>query len=222
LRAEPQGESGPVTITAQFTGVARHGSRRRCRRGKAWANTFFGFRAPPGKHISELTLDGSQFSGNYALFDDLGFLTTRRETSPAKPEKLLKISAREKEGIARQRLGEFLARAFRHPIDDATLARYLAIQAETAKRAGFSMGMREPQARRSPRRSFSISRRPVRAARMSARLAITNSRRGSPISCGRPRRMPSCWPWPPPGACMMRRNWSGRRAACCAICARKN
>ena len=138
-----KGESGPVTITAHFTGGGAAKLTRAMPAGEGAGNTFFGFRAPAGQHIAELALDGSQFSGNYVLFDDLGFLTTSVAFAQATPDVRMKIPARETASIARERLGEFLARSFRHPIDDATLGRYFAIYSEVATRRGFSAGMRE-------------------------------------------------------------------------------
>lgn len=139
-----KGESGPVTITAHFTGGGSAHLTHELRAGEGIGNTFFGFRAPAGEHITEVALDGSRFSGSYALFDDLGFLTTSVAPTPVKAEEVVKLSARDKERIARERLGDFLARAFRHPIEKESLARYFAIFADAAKRSGdFSAGMRE-------------------------------------------------------------------------------
>ncbi len=139
-----KGESGTVAITARFTGGGSARLSRALPAGEDAGNCFFGFRAPAGQHIAALELDGSQFSGSYALFDDLGFITTTLQVAPPRTKPALRMSSRDKERIARERLAEFLARAFRHPVDGDTVNRYFAIYAEAAKRRGdFPAGMRE-------------------------------------------------------------------------------
>jgi hypothetical protein len=122
-------ESGKVTLTAHFTGGGSSALAHTLITGEGVGNTFFAFRAPRNEHIMRLTLDGSKFSGNYVLFDDLAFLTngaTAVATAPvAEPEK--KMSTRAKRAAARERLAGFMTRAFRRPLDEKTVERYVEV-----------------------------------------------------------------------------------------------
>lgn len=122
-------ESGKVTLTAHFSGGGSSALSHTLITGEGVGNTFFAFRAPKNEHIVRLTLDGSKFSGNYVLFDDLAFLTngaTAVATAPVEePEK--KMSARAKRAAARERLAGFMTRAFRRPVDEKTVERYVEV-----------------------------------------------------------------------------------------------
>ncbi|MFO1436943.1 MAG: DUF1592 domain-containing protein [Verrucomicrobiaceae bacterium] len=122
-------ESGKVTLTAHFSGGGSSALSHTLITGEGVGNTFFAFRAPKNEHVVRLTLDGSKFSGNYVLFDDLAFLTngaTAVATAPvAEPEK--KMSARAKRAAARERLAGFMTRAFRRPVDEKTVERYVEV-----------------------------------------------------------------------------------------------
>ena len=136
-------ERGPVAMTVKFSGGGTHTLSAELPEGAGKGNTFFAFRAPEGEHITELHIDGSKFSGSYVLLDDLGFITATPRSAPAQAA-ALKMSAREKHGIARERLGGFLARAFRHPVDDRTVARYAGLFDDASKAgAPFPAAMRE-------------------------------------------------------------------------------
>lgn len=122
-------ESGKVTLTAHFSGGGSSALSHTLITGEGVGNTFFAFRAPKSEHIVRLTLDGSKFTGNYVLFDDLAFLTdgaTAVATATvAGPEK--KMSARAKRAAARERLAGFMTRAFRRPVDEKTVERYVEV-----------------------------------------------------------------------------------------------
>ncbi|MEK7954104.1 DUF1592 domain-containing protein [Luteolibacter soli] len=128
-------EKGPVAMTVKFSGGGTHTLSADIPEGAGIGNTFFAFRAPEGEHITELDVDGSKFSGNHVLLDDLGFITAVPEIAPAAGE-TLNVSAKEKRKIAQERLGGFLAKAFRHPVDERTVERYTGLYDETLKAGG--------------------------------------------------------------------------------------
>ena len=136
-------ERGRVVVTATFSGGRTVQLAADLGEGQGRANTFFAFRAPEGQTVTTLLLDGSKFSGNYALFDDLGFLT--KQVAPLeKSAPVAKVTSREKLKIVRGRLGGFLALAFRRPIVESEVARYAGIFSD-AQRAGadYEDAMRE-------------------------------------------------------------------------------
>ena len=136
-------ERGRVVITATFSGGSSTRLAADLGEGQGRANTFFAFRAPEGQTVATLLLDGSGFSGNYALFDDLGFLT--KQVAPVeKAAPVVKVTSREKLKIANARLGAFMARAFRRPVTDSEVARYAGIVSDAQKAgADFEDAMRE-------------------------------------------------------------------------------
>lgn len=122
-------ESGSIEMTARFSGGGTARLSHELITGGGRGNTFFAFRAPKDEHIVGLRLDGSRFGGNYALYDDLAFLTDGAtviaSTPAAEPGK--KMSEREKRSSAHERLAGFLTRAFRRPVDDKMVARYVGV-----------------------------------------------------------------------------------------------
>ncbi len=120
-------ESGAVEVTAKFSGGGAVKLAHDLIEGGGRGNTFFAFRAPKGEHIVELHADGSKFSGNYVLFDDLAFLTDGATiaTPAAVPAKTM--SDRDRRDVARRRLEHFLPRAFRRPADERMVGRYLGL-----------------------------------------------------------------------------------------------
>lgn len=135
-------ESGSIGMTAVFSGGSTARLSHELITGAGRGNTFFAFRAPKHEHIVRLRLDGSKFSGNYALYDDLAFLTDGATTpiaaSPAAaPEN--KMSLHDKRSTAHERLASFLTHAFRRPLDDTTVARYADVFDDALDR-GLSFG----------------------------------------------------------------------------------
>lgn len=122
-------ESGTVEMTVTFSGGGTSTLSHDLISGGGKGNTFFAFRAPKNEHIIGLKLDGSKFSGNYVLFDDLAFLTDGATAVAAAPETepMKKLSGREKRSVARERLTSFLNRAFRRPVDDKSVSRYVEV-----------------------------------------------------------------------------------------------
>jgi Protein of unknown function (DUF1592)/Protein of unknown function (DUF1588)/Protein of unknown function (DUF1585)/Protein of unknown function (DUF1595)/Planctomycete cytochrome C/Protein of unknown function (DUF1587) len=136
-------EKGPVIITAQFSGGSTHSLEHDIVPGSGAGNTFYAFRAPEGEFITGFQVDGSQFSGNHVLLDDLGFITDAGR-APVKPPKVKRLSTKEKRKEAEARLSGFLSKAFRHPVGEESLARYLKIYDEGSVAGGsFAAGMKE-------------------------------------------------------------------------------
>lgn len=136
-------EQGPVLITAQFSGGTTHSLEHDMIPGSGAGNAFFAFRAPAGEFITGFTVDGSRFSGNHVLLDDLGFITEAGR-APVPPPKTRRMPAGEKRREAEARLNGFLLKAFRHPAGAETLQRYLGIfDAGAATGGGFEQGMKD-------------------------------------------------------------------------------
>lgn len=104
-------------------------------------NTFVSFAAPEGRHIRRLEIDGTEFSGDYVLMDDLAFIT--RDKPNLQPlvqaEEPLVIEAvkaerprarlnRDRAGQpAERRLAHLLRRAFRRDVRREEVAVYLKL-----------------------------------------------------------------------------------------------
>ena len=125
-------EKGAVAMTVTFSGGGKHTLSADIPEGAGRGNTFFAFRAPEGEHITTLQVDGSKFSGNHVLLDDFGFITAVPHAAPDTGE-ALKMSAKDKRKIARERIGGFLTEAFRHPVDERTVDRYTGLFDEAIK-----------------------------------------------------------------------------------------
>jgi len=140
-----RGEKGAVALTVTFTGGGTHTLRDVIPVGEGVGNTFYSFRAPDGEGIASLHVDGSGFSGNHVLLDDLGFITNGGSGDPlAAAGKVVRMSAKEKRRIAAARLEGFLARLFRHPVHEEILGRYMGLyDGATKAGAGFPDAMRE-------------------------------------------------------------------------------
>lgn len=138
-------ESGGVKLTATFSGGGSASLAHELIEGGGRGNTFFAFRAPKGRHITGLCLDGSQFSGNHALFDDLAFLTDGAAATASAPvaAPVSKMSDHDIRETAGRRLTDFLSRAFRRPVDRDTVTRYVGVFDNARKRgATFGTAMR--------------------------------------------------------------------------------
>ncbi len=67
-----ENQRGPVTLTAILSDG--HEVARQAAINPDKGNVFFSFVASPGTVIRRLRVDGSQFSGDYVLLDDIGFI----------------------------------------------------------------------------------------------------------------------------------------------------
>lgn len=122
-------QSGKVTLTAKFTDDTDSRVSAPIAEGAA-GNTFFSFAAVPGEGVKSLLVDGSQFSGDYVVLDDLGFITSGRATkkvASARPPTVKTEAAAQTRAPASQRLATFLERAFRRPVS-ADAARRNAVK----------------------------------------------------------------------------------------------
>lgn len=130
------GEKGAAELTATFSDGKTATLSHELIEGGGRGNTFFAFRAPKGEHIIGLRLDGSKFSGNYALFDDLAFLTDSVAAAASAPAgvPVKSMSPAAKREVAAKRLHGFLSRVFRRPADQETLDRYLGVFDAAGKR----------------------------------------------------------------------------------------
>lgn len=152
-----RGQSGPVTLTAKFTDGTETAITAQIEEGPG-GTTFFSFAAIPGEHIQRLHVDGSEFSGDYVLIDDIGFLTdgdpqsaelvARRAeevneaarnhgTEPEKKEEAQSVPAPAQTGKRepRERLASFVAEAFRRPVEKQEVDRFFGLF-ESARAAG--------------------------------------------------------------------------------------
>ena len=125
-------QSGQVTLTAVFSDATETAIRSNIAEG-ASGTTFFSFAAHPGETIKKLIVDGSQFSGDYVLLDDIGIITNgvtqtllsvQSQAKPEKKEKQTRVSVSQ---LPRDRLHAFIERAFRRTVTDEEVARFHAL-----------------------------------------------------------------------------------------------
>lgn len=135
-------QSGQVTLTAVFSDGTETAIHVEMKEGSAGTHSC-SFAAIPGEHIRKLRVDGSQFSGDYVLLDDIGFVTNG-SPQPAtliarmKPGAVVAGDEAEKArdpgpGSAPspqppgERLKAFVAEAFRRPVSEAETGRFLQL-----------------------------------------------------------------------------------------------
>ncbi len=144
-----RGQSGRVTLTARFSDATETKLSATLAEGTD-ATTFFSFAALPGERITRLDVDGSGFSGDYVLLDDLAFITNGKPqpptptpaATPAPTPAPPPVAAKPPAPAAAktfpplpERLTAFLERAFRRPLAPAETARYLDLF-QSARAAG--------------------------------------------------------------------------------------
>ncbi|MEZ6089254.1 MAG: DUF1592 domain-containing protein [Pirellulaceae bacterium] len=113
---------------------------------KASGNVFFSWVAPPGTSIKKLAVDGSEFSGDYVLLDDLGFILSDQGTilrrgldvdakvagDVASQQEPLRNAAASKQPSVetkpvRERVARFLTHAFRREVTQQELESALSL-----------------------------------------------------------------------------------------------
>jgi hypothetical protein len=137
-----RGQSGRVTLTARFSDATATKLSATLAEGTE-ATTFFSFAALPGERITRLDVDGSGFSGDYVLLDDLAFITNGKPQpiAPAPAATPAPIPVPQPAPVATaapappaapktfpplpERLTTFLESAFRRPLAATETARYL-------------------------------------------------------------------------------------------------
>jgi hypothetical protein len=130
-------QSGTVMLTAKFTDDTDISLTAEIAQG-AGGTTLFTFAAVPGELVKSLAVDGSNFSGDYVVLDDLGFITNGR----AKPAQLASHPAEKApqtkalaQRPARERLATFVERAFRRAVADEEVNRFYALVEEGRKQS---------------------------------------------------------------------------------------
>ncbi len=149
-----KGQSGVVTLTAVTSKDQEISHRAVIDPDKG--NIFFAFRAPSGSSIRRLRVDGSQFSGDHILLDDLGFilhgvkgnreLPNNHTSSIEKPASHVRRDQTlaafiEPTAPFDQRLRAFLTLAYRRSVTDAEAAQISAFV-----KAEIMQGKSEPDA----------------------------------------------------------------------------
>ena len=142
-----RGAKGTVLLKAVFDDDANEQVEVTLKPGAGVDNTFVSFAANDRRRIRRLVVDGSEFSGDYVLLDDLAIIT--RDTPNRQPlvqaEEPVAFESADEErpkaninrALARSspsdRIAHFIARAFRRDADGEEVTSYLRLyQAEIA------------------------------------------------------------------------------------------
>ena len=136
-----RGEQGTVRIKATFDDDTTAELDVTLKPGAGEDNTFVSFAAKDDRHIKRLAIDGSGFSGDYVLLDDLAFMT--RDKPNLQPlvqaEEPVVIETPKSEIVrtklnrdlanqsASKRLTHFLRRAFRREVQPDEVSVYLSL-----------------------------------------------------------------------------------------------
>ena len=145
-----RGQSGAVKLTARFSDDTTAATTVELAEGPA-GTRFVSFAAVPGEVVKSLAVDGTKFSGDYVLVDDLAFVTSGTPVAgtllspktppaqaeakpligdksvPATPPLADKSVPATLTGTASERLAQFLERAFRRPPTNDERARFQAV-----------------------------------------------------------------------------------------------
>lgn len=143
-------QQGPVTLTAVLSDGNE--TSRQAEIDPDQGNVFFSFVAAPGTVIRKLRVDGSRFSGDYVLLDDIGFILSGVEGN----RELRPVSEDKSEGIVSPaavassidsslpysaRLAQFLRLAYRREVSEVEVAATVALV-----RQAIDAGASEPDA----------------------------------------------------------------------------
>ena len=134
-----RGQQGTVRLKATYDDDTTARIEVSLKPGAGADNTFVSFAAKEGRHIKRFAIDGSDFSGDYVLLDDLAFIT--RDKPNLQPlvqaEEPVVIETPQKETTraslnrdlamesAESRLAHFLRRAFRRDVSPEEVGVYL-------------------------------------------------------------------------------------------------
>lgn len=127
--------SGKVTLTARFRSGEKAALTEEIDTGAGKDNTFFSWYAPAGDEIVSLEVDGSEFSGEYVLLDDLAIITGKvvpvEEKAPRpRPEAEPEIERISENPESLAAFLDFARRAFRRDVSDDEVRPYFAILEE--------------------------------------------------------------------------------------------
>jgi len=120
-------QQGPVSLTA----VLNDGLEltRSAVVDEQYGNVFYSFVAPPGTVIRRLRVDGSQYSGDYILLDDFGFILKQNNKSSLLPESVVEqqgtIDGRRARSPLPKRVEQFLRSAYRCSVTEEEVDRAL-------------------------------------------------------------------------------------------------
>ena len=156
-RTKNNESSGPVTLTAHFASGSQAVLQDDIAYGAGDDNTFFAWSAPPGDAIVGLTFDGSEFTGDYVLLDDLAFITGRskvlagkqggqgeRTASPPTPKKPARTIQEAGVDNKRSEFAKFVMRAFRAGVSERDVSAYWSLyEKELAAGTSPTAAMRE-------------------------------------------------------------------------------
>jgi hypothetical protein len=131
-----RGQSGTVKLTAVFTDVTEQTLSRDLTEGEA-GTTFVSFSAPPGESVKKLVVDGSGFSGDYVLLDDLAVISNGAKQQSVSPPPPPALSNERVVLPPHDRLAAFAERAFRRPLSGEEQATFRALF-DGARAAGSS------------------------------------------------------------------------------------
>ena len=136
-----RGEKGTIRLKATFDDNTTAELSVTLTEGAGADNTFASFAAREGRHIKRLAVDGSAFSGDYVLLDDLAFITRDKPNlqplvqaeepvvveaaNEAKPRAKLNRDLATRS--AEERLNHFLRRAFRRYVESEEVSFYLNV-----------------------------------------------------------------------------------------------
>ncbi len=132
------GQEGTILLQATYGNDTSHQLTVTLKSGAGADNTFAAFAAPKGLFIKRLLIDGSKFSGDYVLIDDLAFITGDKPNLqplvqaeepvvvaiPKVEAPRAKLNRNIATQSAEKRLTHFLRRAFRRNIQQEEVAVY--------------------------------------------------------------------------------------------------
>ena len=134
-----RGQQGEVRIKATFDDDSTTELAVTLKPGAGADNTFVSLVASEGRHIRRFAIDGSDFSGDYVLLDDLAFITRDKPNvqplvqaeepaviePPKKETRRTKLDRELAKQSAERRLTHFLRRAFRRDVTSGEVSAYL-------------------------------------------------------------------------------------------------
>lgn len=145
-----RGQQGEIRLKVTFNDNETRQVTVKLKPGAGEDNTFVSFAAKDNQHIRRLAIDGSDFSGDYVLLDDLAFIT--RDAPNHQPlvqaeEPVIVETAKDGRPKAKlnrelakrspaERLAHFLHRAFRRQVEASEVEIYLSLYRAEINRGG--------------------------------------------------------------------------------------
>lgn len=146
-----RGQTGTVRLNAEFGNDESEVREVELTEGAGKDNTFVCFKAPEGRSIRRLAIDGSDFTGDYVLLDDLAFITRdppagkdllvgvepaqkEESTEASSTKRLERIDLSIAQKSPRERLDHFMRRAFRRPVFSDEVELYFSLYDSAVQR----------------------------------------------------------------------------------------